>query len=169
MGCPIPGLLASSEDEVTRSWSCRKLLARWVSLCKRWHPPVPAVEMGTGTVAWPTMCSCIPYALHAPCPSLCGSSPMVACVPPVSLSLCVPGCPPPWGLCHQGPLCGQPSAGTGRWQQELCQPPSPACLLQCQFINIEELIRIPQPFPPIPLLRRMEDTCCLQDFAAALR
>lgn len=31
--------------------------------------------------------------------------------------------------------------------QELCQLPLPACLLQCQFINIEELIRIPQPFP----------------------
>lgn len=31
--------------------------------------------------------------------------------------------------------------------QELCQLLLPACLLQCQFINIEELIRILQPFP----------------------
>lgn len=68
----------------------------------------------------------------------------------------------------KAPLCRQPSAGSGRWWQELCQPPWLACLLQCQFINIEELIRILQPFPLGPLLQRLEDTCCLQDFAAAL-
>lgn len=46
-----------------------------------------------------------------------------------SLLPCVPVCPPPWGLCHQAPLCGQPSVGSGSWWQELCQ----LLLLACCF------------------------------------
>jgi len=127
---------------VTLPWYCRKPLARWVSPCERWHLPASAVEMGTRTATCPAMHPRVLDPLHPPCATVPKQLLSHGSLHPYFLGS---PCPPSQGLCHQVPLCRQPSAGTGRWRQELCQPLSLACLLQWQFINIEELIRILQP------------------------
>lgn len=111
VGCPIPALLASSEEEETQPWSHRKPLARWVSLCKWWHLPVSAVQMGTRVVtAWPTMGSSNPvYFASLPQPLW-----LITHGSTCPLCFLVPLSVPHTGACVAKPPCvGSPVLGVG--------------------------------------------------------